>query len=114
MNQTQLHSWNQMIELIRKYEEGKLPYHYLVDGLEAAMDDADFKDQILVKTWYEFWTPLEELDEETSHEIEDVSPAQIFQQLEKFRDFLAEQLKLESHAPAHAPHKPVHARHVHR
>lgn len=111
MNQLQLHSWNQMIALIREFEESKLPFHHLVDGLEAALDEADFKDQALIQAWYEFWNPLEELDVDSSHEIEEVSPAQVFHQLEKMRAFLLEQLRLEGHGPIFTTHKS--ARHAH-
>ena len=111
MNQIQLHSWNQMVGLIQEFAEGKLSFHYLVDGLEAALDEADFKDPALIQAWYEFWTPLEELDVETSHEIEEVSPAQVLPQLKKMRDFLMEQLRLEGHAPVLTAHKTT--RHAH-
>ena len=114
MNQLQLHSWNQMVALIKEFEDGKIPYHRLVDGLEASLDDADFKDQALVQAWYEFWTPLEELDVETSHEIEDVSPSQVRPLLKRLKDFLVEQLKLEGHSVAALLPKQANARHAHR
>jgi len=113
MNQLQLHSWNHMVGLIKEFEAGKLAFHRLVDGLEAALDEADFKDAALVQAWYEFWTPLEELDAETSHEIEEVSPAQVRPLLQRLKDFLLEQLKMDGHPVAALLPKQAHVRHAH-
>ncbi len=49
-----------MIDLIQSYLNGKTDdFVSLVGGLEGALDASEIKNELLVKQWYEYWTPLE-------------------------------------------------------
>jgi hypothetical protein len=51
--------WHRMIELIESYKNGHVRFPKLVNGLEGIMDAQDLSDKLIVKQWYELWTPLE-------------------------------------------------------
>lgn len=49
-----------MLDSIDNFREGKLSYSTLIYGLEGALDAGEFHDnEIFVKRWYDYWTPLE-------------------------------------------------------
>ena len=58
-NEHQTRLWRNMISLIEDFRKGKIQYSNVVYGLEGALNAGDFKDEILIKRWYDFWTPLE-------------------------------------------------------
>ena len=110
MNETQHRLWGRMIELIHEFGEGKILYHRMVDQLEAVLDDGDFKNSELVQEWYLYWTPLEELDEESSHDL-DIDREAIRPLLEKMNTFLLEQKKTWGHPRPNHPHHHPHPTH---
>jgi hypothetical protein len=48
-----------MVQLIDDYVSGRLDFYRMVGDLEATLDAAEIKDQVLVKQWYTYWIPLE-------------------------------------------------------
>jgi hypothetical protein len=58
-NEHQLRLWRGMLKSIESFRKDELLYRKLVYGLEGALDAGEFKDQNLIKQWYDFWTPLE-------------------------------------------------------
>lgn len=96
MNNSQCRSWGRMIGLIRDFDLGKIPYHQMVDQLEAALEEAEFEDPELVRGWYEFWSPLEEIDGDSSHDL-DIDREKVRPLLERMRSFLWGQEKTMGH-----------------
>lgn len=84
--------WDQMIQIIREYGQCRLDLRHLVDHLEWALDDAALRDEALVRSWYELWEPLKEIDEETSYGEVDHEKAGPL--IEKMKNFLLGQRKL--------------------
>jgi hypothetical protein len=68
-NEHQTKLWQNMINSIENYHNGKLNYYNFVSELEAAMDAGEFQDEHLVKKWYELWTPLENLRATTGNDV---------------------------------------------
>ncbi|WP_199142019.1 hypothetical protein [Pedobacter sp. ASV12] len=58
----QLRLWKTMLKSIEDFRKGNLQYLDLVDRLEGALYAGEFKDEELVKRWYDYWTPLEILN----------------------------------------------------
>lgn len=51
-----------MIDMIRKYLDGRDDNFFaLVGKLEGALDASEYKDPVLIREWYAYWGPLEEL-----------------------------------------------------
>jgi hypothetical protein len=71
VTQLQARMWKRMLQLLDDHARGQLPLHRLVDGLEGALDTGDFRDPALMREWYAYWTPLEELDEESARDLEE-------------------------------------------
>lgn len=60
MTDHQQRLWQNMIDSIQSYLDGKTKDFYnLVGKLEGALDASDIKDDVLINKWYDFWTPLE-------------------------------------------------------
>ncbi len=60
MTEHQKRLWQSMIDSIQSYLNGTTDdFVSLVGGLEGALDASEIKNELLVKQWYEFWTPLE-------------------------------------------------------
>jgi len=60
MTEHQKRLWQSMIDLIQSYLSGKTDdFVSMVGGLEGALDASEIKNELLVKQWYEYWTPLE-------------------------------------------------------
>jgi hypothetical protein len=60
MNEHQKRLWQNMINLIQGYLEGKTEDFYkIVGGLEGNLDASEIKDTTLISQWYGFWMPLE-------------------------------------------------------
>jgi hypothetical protein len=85
--------WDRMIHLVEDYQGAKLTFHRLVDGLEEAIDTARDRDEEMVRAWYEFWAPLQEIDADSSYDI-DVDPERVQPAVERMAQFLQEQKKL--------------------
>ncbi len=58
-NEHQLGLWHGMLKSIADFRRGKSQYFEFVGALEGALDAGEFRDEILVGKWYDFWTPLE-------------------------------------------------------
>jgi len=58
-NEHQSKLWNSMLKFINDFRKGELGYFDLVGKLEGALYAGEFKDEELIKQWYNFWTPLE-------------------------------------------------------
>lgn len=74
-NEKQSKLWLNMINAIIDFRKGKIRYTTLVYGLEGALDEGEFKNEVLIKKWYDYWTPLEILyakkkDSVTLEEVE--------------------------------------------
>ncbi|MGJ1421053.1 hypothetical protein ACR79T_15640 [Sphingobacterium spiritivorum] len=54
--------WRKMIGSIADFRSGKITFFDLVSELEGALYAGEFKDEDLIKKWYDFWTPLEILN----------------------------------------------------
>lgn len=60
MDEHQHRLWVSMIDLIDSYISGQdQDFYSIVGKLEGALDAAEIKDNLIIKQWYEFWTPLE-------------------------------------------------------
>lgn len=59
MTAHQMRLWGRMHQHIDQYRNGKISFGELVLNLERTLDACEFKNQDLVKEWYEFWGPLE-------------------------------------------------------
>jgi len=59
LNEHQLRLWDRMLQSIESFRKGELQYFNLVYDLEGALDAGEFKDEKLIKQWYDFWLPLE-------------------------------------------------------
>jgi hypothetical protein len=62
LNEHQLRLWNKMLKSIESFRKGKLQYFDLVGELEGALYAGEFKDEELIKKWYDSWGPLEILN----------------------------------------------------
>jgi hypothetical protein len=51
-----------MLSAMSSYRQGKMPFSRMVGELEGALDAGDFKDEDMLKTWYDVWTDLETLN----------------------------------------------------
>ena len=58
-NEHQSRLWSRMLKSIEDFRTGKLQYFDLVGELEGALYAGEFKDEELIKKWYDFWGPLE-------------------------------------------------------
>jgi hypothetical protein len=58
-NEQQLRFWNNMISTIEDFRKEKIQYATLVYSLEAMLDAGEYKNETLIKQWYDYWTPLE-------------------------------------------------------
>lgn len=58
-NEHQSRLWRDMIIAIEDFRKGKIQYSALVYRLEGSIDAGEFKNEILVGQWYDYWTPLE-------------------------------------------------------
>ena len=86
MNEHQKRLWDNMIDFIQEYLDGKTNDFYGVVGkLEGALDASEIKDESLVKQWYEYWTPLE-----TRRAVEgnDVAKNDAIRELSSMKEFL--------------------------
>ena len=92
MTPFQVKMWKKMIQWVQDFEHGKLPFHRLVGNLEWALDSSRIQDQELSRSWYEYWTPLEEFELEKSSELE-VDYAEIQPAVGTMKTFLVEQLR---------------------
>ncbi|PJD95112.1 MAG: hypothetical protein CK425_09280 [Parachlamydia sp.] len=60
MNEHQKRLWQNMINLIQGYLDGKTEDFYKIVGeLEGNLDASEIKDTTLISQWYGFWMPLE-------------------------------------------------------
>lgn len=48
-----------MLQSIKDYREGIIPYKEMVSRLEGAFEASECKDSGISEKWYDFWTPLE-------------------------------------------------------
>jgi len=87
-NEYQNRLWHNMITLIENFRKGKIQYSNLVYGLEGAFDAGEFENEIFVKQWYDYWTPLEILsatkgDDTTLEDLgENLSAMEIFLEMQ--------------------------------
>jgi hypothetical protein len=59
MTELQDRLWTEMLRHIDEYRRGEIGFVKLVRDLEGLLDAGEIKDAELIKTWYEYWTPLE-------------------------------------------------------
>ena len=82
--------WKKMLKLTQDYLEDKIEFSYLVSGLEGALDASDFKDNKLIKTWYDYWTPLEIINAETELEISLQEKKRVVEQMKQYLETMLE------------------------
>lgn len=61
-NEHQSRLWSRMLKYIEDFRKGNLQYFDLVGELEGALYAGEFKDEELIKQWYDYWGPLEILN----------------------------------------------------
>ncbi|MEM7382785.1 MAG: hypothetical protein AAF400_00405 [Bacteroidota bacterium] len=84
-NEHQSRLWGNMIRAIEDFRKEKIQYFDLVYGLESALYAGEFKDQNLIKQWYDYWTPLEIL---AATKGNNVLPEDINEDLKLMESFL--------------------------
>ena len=62
LNEHQIRLLGYMLNLIEQFREGECSFYDLVYGLEGALDAGEFHNELFVREWYDYWTPLEILD----------------------------------------------------
>lgn len=62
LNKHQNRLWRTMIDVIKDFRKGKIKFSDAVSKLEGALDAGEFKNEILIRQWYDYWTPLEILN----------------------------------------------------
>jgi len=90
MNTIQSNNWNNMIKAIDQYLLGNINYSEVVKNLEGLLDACDFKDNLLVNEWYQYWQPLEITNAVKGDSIE---IAEVKDNLEAMRNFLVSKIK---------------------
>jgi hypothetical protein len=86
MSEHQRRLWMSMIDKIQSYVEGKNnDFHGLVGELEGALDAGEFRNEELIKGWYDVWTPLEI---RRSIEGNNVKRIEAIQELETMKKYL--------------------------
>ena len=112
MSEFQYRLLEKMVQLLQDFDHGKMSFHVLVSRLEEAIERADFRDQELVRKWYEYFNPIEEAESEAWHEMEDPDYEKVHPYLQKLKDFILEQEQSFNSHPLHHPahRKPAHAK----
>lgn len=91
MNEHQKRIWKQMIGMIRNYLNGRdNDFFSLVGSLEGALDAGEYKDLVLIKKWYSYWGPLEELRSVVGRDVQIEDTIGL---LNDFLNFLENELK---------------------
>ena len=62
LNEQQNRLWQSMLSIIDDFRKGKIKYSDVVSKLEGALDAGEFKNETLIRQWYDYWTPLEILN----------------------------------------------------
>lgn len=88
-----------MVKLVSDYQRGTIALAQLVGELQGALDAGDFRDEVLVRRWYELWTPLEtyialKRNGVDPAEMGDDVDAKLAHAVEVMHCFLVEQLNL--------------------
>ncbi|WP_162574052.1 hypothetical protein [Variovorax sp. PBL-H6] len=69
LNEHQSRLLRKMLQLIEQFRQGKLEYYDFVGALEGTLDAGEFRDQGLVKRWYDLWTPLESMRAQQGNDV---------------------------------------------
>ena len=94
-NEYQQRLWKNMVSLIDSYLKDNITFSELVSNLHGSIQVGEFKDQELVKKWYEYWGALEihnavAIDKNIIPKKDDV-----INDVENLRKFLVEQLETQ-------------------
>lgn len=81
-----------MLEMIESYGEGAISFPRLVGKLQGALDAGEFRDEALIKRWYDFWGPLEITNAVRGNQI---TYKEVAKDVEAMRLFLLKHLSTE-------------------
>lgn len=89
-NDHQLRLWNRMIYAIEDYKNNAISFSKLVSELHGALQASEFKDEQLIKEWYNLWGSLEI---HNAVKGDTINKEKVIKDLEDMRNFLIEQLE---------------------
>lgn len=84
-----------MIQVIGDYKNNAINFSKLVSELHGALQVGEFKDEELVKEWYNLWGSLEIHNAVKLDKGEPIIKKEIIKDVEKMRNFLLEKLELQ-------------------
>lgn len=95
-NDHQLRLWNSMLKLIEDYLKEKMTFPQLVESLEEILQAGEFKDEAMIKEWYNFWGPLEIYRAIKADRGEPVKREEIMKDIEAMKQFFKNKITHQS------------------